>query len=43
MKKTTLKETEATYDDKLAMIMAMGNAMIDQGSIKSVGRMLVLW
>jgi hypothetical protein len=32
MKKTTIKETEATYDDKLAMIMAVGDATIEEAS-----------
>jgi N-acetylmuramic acid 6-phosphate (MurNAc-6-P) etherase len=32
MKKTTLKETEATYEDKLAMIMAVGDATIEEAS-----------
>jgi hypothetical protein len=32
MKKTALKETEATYDHKLAMIMAMGDATIKEAS-----------
>jgi Leucine-rich repeat (LRR) protein len=32
MKKTTLKETEATYDDKLAMIMAVGDATMEEAS-----------
>jgi hypothetical protein len=30
MKKTTFKETEATYEDKLAMIMAVGDATIEE-------------
>jgi hypothetical protein len=32
MKKTTFKETEATYEDKLAMIMAVGDATIEEAS-----------
>jgi hypothetical protein len=32
MKKTTLKETEASYEDKLAMIMAVGDATIEEAS-----------
>ncbi len=32
MKKTTLRETEATYEDKLAMIMAVGDATIKEES-----------
>jgi hypothetical protein len=32
MKKTTLKETEATYEDKLAMIMAVGDVTIEVAS-----------
>jgi N-acetylmuramic acid 6-phosphate (MurNAc-6-P) etherase len=32
MKKTTLRETEATYEDKLAMIMAVGDATIEEAS-----------
>jgi NACalpha-BTF3-like transcription factor len=32
MKKTTFKETEATYKDKLAMIMAVGDATIEEAS-----------
>jgi hypothetical protein len=32
MKKTTFKETEATYQDKLAMIMAVGDATIEEAS-----------
>ena len=32
MKKATLKETEATYEDKLAMIMAVGDATIEVAS-----------
>jgi hypothetical protein len=32
MKKATLKESEATYDDKLAMIMAVGDATIEEAS-----------
>jgi hypothetical protein len=32
MKKTILKETEATYEDKLAMIMAIGDATIEEAS-----------
>jgi hypothetical protein len=32
MKKTTFRETEATYEDKLAMIMAVGDATIEEAS-----------
>jgi hypothetical protein len=32
MKKTTFTETEATYEDKLAMIMAVGDATTDEAS-----------
>jgi Leucine-rich repeat (LRR) protein len=32
MKKATFKETEATYEDKLAMIMAVGDATIEEAS-----------
>ncbi len=32
MKKTTFKETDATYEDKLAMIMAVGDATIEEAS-----------
>jgi hypothetical protein len=32
MKKTTFKETETTYVDKLAMIMAVGDATIEEAS-----------